>query len=88
MDLPQRPAPAERHRETGVHEADWSEIELEREKKKKKRNKYKTATKDTLLFLKAVKMLLPFAGTYLCETAFSALTNIMTKYRSGHWHND
>lgn len=35
-----------------------------------------------LLSNKAVKILLPFATTYLCETAFSALTNMKTKYRS------
>ena len=35
-----------------------------------------------LLSQKAIKMLLPFATTYLCETAFSALTNMKTKYRS------
>ena len=35
-----------------------------------------------LLFQKAIKMLLPFATTYLCETAFSVLTNMKTKYRS------
>ena len=32
--------------------------------------------------LKAVNILLPFATTYLCETAFSALTNMKMKYRS------
>ncbi len=30
----------------------------------------------------AMGTLLPFASTYLCETAFSALTNIKTKHRS------
>jgi len=35
-----------------------------------------------LLSNKAVNILLPFAATYLCETAFSALTNMKTKYRS------
>ena len=37
-----------------------------------------------LLSNKAVNILLPFATTeaYLCETAFSALTNMKTKYRS------
>ena len=35
-----------------------------------------------LLSQKAIKMLLPFATTYLCETAFSVLTNMKTKYRS------
>ena len=31
---------------------------------------------------KATTILLPFATTYMCETAFSALTNTKTKYRS------
>ena len=35
-----------------------------------------------LLSQKAVKMLLSFVTTYLCEAAFSACTNKMTKYRS------
>lgn len=35
-----------------------------------------------LLSNKAVNILLPFATTYSCETAFSALTNMKTKYRS------
>ena len=35
-----------------------------------------------LLSQKATKILLPFATTYVCETAFSALTNMKTKYRS------
>ena len=35
-----------------------------------------------LLSNKVVNILLPFATTYLCETAFSALTNMKTKYRS------
>ena len=35
-----------------------------------------------LLSQKATKILLPFATTYICETAFSALTNMKTKYRS------
>lgn len=35
-----------------------------------------------LLSQKATQMLLPFATTYMCETAFSALTNMKTKYRS------
>ena len=35
-----------------------------------------------LLSQKATKILLPFATTYMCETAFSALTNMKTKYRS------
>ena len=40
------------------------------------------ASKFSLLSQKGVKILLPFATTYLCKTAFSALTNMMTKYRS------
>ena len=35
-----------------------------------------------LLLQKATKILLPFATTYMCETGFSALTNIKTKHRS------
>ena len=35
-----------------------------------------------LLSQKATKILLPFATTYICEAAFSALTNMKTKYRS------
>ena len=35
-----------------------------------------------LLLQKATKILLPFGTTYMCETAFSALTNMKTKYRS------
>ena len=35
-----------------------------------------------LLSQKATKVLLPFATTYMCETAFSALTNMKTKHRS------
>ena len=31
---------------------------------------------------KVTTILLPFATTYMCETAFSALTNMKTKYRS------
>ena len=30
---------------------------------------------------RAVKTLMPFATTYLCESGFSALTNMKTKYR-------
>ena len=40
------------------------------------------ADDNPLLSQKAIKMLLPFATTYLCETAFSVLTNMKTKYRS------
>ena len=40
------------------------------------------STEYPLLSNKAVNILLPFAATYLCETAFSALTNMKTKYRS------
>ena len=40
------------------------------------------STEYPLLPNKAVNILLPFATTYLCETAFSALTNMKTKYRS------
>ena len=36
----------------------------------------------SLLSQKATKILLPFATTYICETAFLALTNMKTKYRS------
>ena len=32
-----------------------------------------------LLSQKATKILLPFGTTYMCETAFSALTNMKTK---------
>ena len=35
-----------------------------------------------LLSQKATKILLPFATTYMCETAISTLTNMKTKYRS------
>ena len=35
-----------------------------------------------LLSQKAVKILLPFATTYLCEAGFSALTNLKNKCRS------
>ena len=35
-----------------------------------------------LLPQKAVKLLLPFATTYLCKRPFSALTCMVTKYRS------
>ena len=40
------------------------------------------ASKYPLLSQKAVKILLPFATTYLCEAGFSALTNLKNKYRS------
>ena len=40
------------------------------------------ASEHPLLSQKAVKMLLPFATAYLCEIAFSALTNMKTKYWS------
>jgi len=40
------------------------------------------STEYPLLSNNAVNILLPFATTYLCETAFSALTNMKTKYRS------
>jgi len=42
------------------------------------------STEYPLLSNKAVNILLPFATTYLCETAYSALTNrpMKTKYRS------
>jgi hypothetical protein len=35
-----------------------------------------------LLSHQAMNILLPFATTYLCETAFSTLTTMKTKYRS------
>ncbi len=31
---------------------------------------------------RAIKVLVPFASTYLCEAAFSALVNLKTKYRN------
>ena len=34
------------------------------------------------LSLLAMDALLPFASTYLCESAFSSLTNLKTKHRS------
>ena len=37
-----------------------------------------------LLSQKTTKILLPFATTYICERAFSALSNMKTKYRSRH----
>ena len=40
------------------------------------------STEYPLLSNKALNILLPFATTYLCETAFSTLTNMKTKYRS------
>uniref|UniRef100_A0A8C4T186 HAT C-terminal dimerisation domain-containing protein n=1 Tax=Erpetoichthys calabaricus TaxID=27687 RepID=A0A8C4T186_ERPCA len=40
------------------------------------------ASEYPLIFDKAVKILLPFATTYLCETAFSAFTNMKSKCRS------
>ena len=40
------------------------------------------STEYPLLSNKAVNILLPFTTTYLCETAFSAVTNMKTKYRS------
>ena len=40
------------------------------------------ASEYPLLSQKAVKILLPFATTYLCEAGFSALTNLKNKYRS------
>lgn len=40
------------------------------------------ASEYPLLSHKAITILLPFATTYLCETAFSTLTNMKTKYRS------
>ena len=40
------------------------------------------ASEYPLLSRKAVKILLPFATTYLCEAGFSALTNLKNKYRS------
>jgi len=40
------------------------------------------STEYPLLSNKAVNIFLPFAATYLCETVFSTLTNMKTKYRS------
>ena len=40
------------------------------------------ASEYLLLSQKAVKMQVPFATAYSCEIAFSAITNMMTKYRS------
>ncbi len=36
----------------------------------------------TLIGQKAVEILLPFATSYLCETGFSAVASLKTKYRS------
>ena len=33
---------------------------------------------------KALSTLIPFATTYLCDTAFSALLSIKTKFRNRH----
>ena len=41
------------------------------------------ASEYPLLSQKAVKILLPFATTYLCEVRFSALTYLKNTYRSG-----
>ena len=40
------------------------------------------ASEYPLLFQKAVKILLPFATTYLCEAEFFSLTNLKNEYRS------
>lgn len=42
----------------------------------------KTKNEYPSLYKKAMKMLVPFATTYLCETGFSSITVIKNKFRN------